>query len=112
MTFWRSSRFFPRTRTWSSWMAACTFSLRVLDEAHDLPRLLDGDALLEGDLLAQHAARGRLRLAVGERLEGMPRLWSFDWRMSTTAFSFMSSAAVTVRSVFSWWISFLLAFRS
>src|SRR3989442_8526999 len=26
ITFWRSSRFLPETRTWSSWIAACTLS--------------------------------------------------------------------------------------
>src|SRR5439155_13249 len=43
---------------------------------------------------------------------GTPRLCSRDWRMSTTALSFMSSAAVTVMSVFSSASSFFQPLRS
>ena len=69
MIFWRSSRFLPAHADLVLLDGRLHLELRVLDEAHDLPRLLDGDALLERDLLAQRAARGRLDLAVGERLE-------------------------------------------
>src|SRR5207249_602196 len=43
--------------------------LRVLDEADDLPRLLDRDPLLERDLLLERPAGGLLDLAIRERLE-------------------------------------------
>src|SRR5258706_2655867 len=43
--------------------------LGVLDEPHDLARLVDGDALLQGDRLTQHAAAARLHLAGGQGLE-------------------------------------------
>src|SRR3989442_8446054 len=48
--------------------------LRVLDEADDLPRLLDRDPLLERDLLLDRPAGGLLDLAVRERLERYARL--------------------------------------
>src|SRR5439155_16913226 len=43
--------------------------LRVLDEADDLPRLIDRDLLLERDLLVERPAGRLLDLAVRERLE-------------------------------------------
>src|SRR5687767_4494748 len=43
--------------------------LRVLDQAHDLLGLLDGDPLLEGDLLPQLVARRLLDGPVGEPLQ-------------------------------------------
>src|SRR5262249_29140477 len=43
--------------------------LAVLDETHDLPGLLDGDALLDGDLLPERAAGRLFHLAVVQGLE-------------------------------------------
>ena len=72
ITAWRSSRFLPNTRTWSSWIWACTLSFVSLMQAHDLLRLLHRDALLDLDPLPHGAARGGLDLPVGERLRAAP----------------------------------------
>ena len=46
------------------------FLLRILDQLHDLPRLFDGDALLERDFLFHRTAGGRLQRAVGQAFQG------------------------------------------
>src|SRR4030095_15788314 len=87
MIFCRSSRFLPDTRTWSSWMDACTLTFeslmrRTISRARSMgvpccsailfPRqaALDGDPLLQPHLLPEHAAAALLDLAVGERIQG------------------------------------------
>jgi hypothetical protein len=52
---------------------------------------LDRNALLERDLLPERRRAALLDVAIGERFSGTPRLCRRDWRMSTTALSFMSS---------------------
>src|SRR5438132_787118 len=112
MTAWRSSRFLPDTRTWSAWMAAWTLSFASLMSRTISFALSCGIPCWSAIFWRRAPPAADSTVPKPSALSGTPRLWSRDWRMSTTARSFMSSGAWTVMSVFSSVTSLFVPLRS
>ena len=112
MTDWRSSRFLPATRTCFSWIDACTrifesLISRTISLAFSIG--MPSWSVIVWRSVLPAAGSGSPMVSA---LRSMPRRWSFDWRMSSTALSFMSSGDFIVITIFSSVISFFVPFRS